>query len=129
MQYIPVDTENITRQIVQKISESSISPGNVLLENPSKAAGFPCCVIQPPLQRPQYMGASWSLSITVEVWSNSQYEAMRLFDEVKAKLLELNFQLTNNTPLHQDIITEKWRFGGHLEAMYDAIHNTFNRSR
>lgn len=128
MQYIPVDTENIMRTIVRKVGEG-IGADNVLLTNPSQAASFPCCVVQPPLQRPQYMGAAWTLSITVEVWSGSQYESMRLFDEVKAKLLDLNFQLTNNTPLHQDKITEKWRYGGYFECLYDAVHNAFIQNR
>ena len=125
----PFDTENITRQIVRKIAELEEFKESVLLTNPEQAAVFPCCVVLPPLQRPRYRGAAWDMSLTIEAWGDTQYSTMQLFDKIKLKLLELNLQLTNNTPLHRDVITDKWRYGGYFECRYDAIHNAFIQNR
>lgn len=124
------NTALLTEMLVNKITEiPDIGKNGALLTNPGSAARFPCCVVQPPLQRPEYHGGAWLLSVTAEAWAERRYEAMRISDLVKCKLLELNFTLTGNTPLFQDPVTEKWRFGGTYEARWNAITNELEFSR
>ena len=120
------DTVEITKLIVEKISE--VTELTVVLTNPSTKAHFPVCLVAPPLQREVYSGAGLDLSITVEVWGARQYDTIRLFDEVRKKLSGYRFKLTNNTALHKDEITDKWRFGGYFECRWNAILNAFERN-
>lgn len=130
MEYQIFNTEIVTKQIVSKIAEvEEIGAKRTILTNPDTRMSFPVCVVQPPLQTPRYRGGAWDLSITVEVWSDTQYASMHLFDLVKAKLTELNFTLANNTPLMQDPVTHKWRFGGYFEVMWNAITNFYLKNR
>lgn len=130
MEYQIFNTEIVTKQIVSKISEvDELGEANTILMNPDTTMKFPVCVVQPPIQTPRYHGGGWNLEVTVEVWSDSQYQSMRLFDLVKSKLTELNYTMTNNTPLMQDPVTKKWRFGGYFEARWNAILNTLEPNR
>lgn len=130
MEYQTFNTEIVTKQIVSKIGElEEIGTKRTILTNPDTRMSFPVCVVQPPLQTPRYHGGAWNLSIIVEVWSDTQYTSMRLFDLVKAKLIDLNFTLTNNTPLMQDPVIHKWRFGGYFEVRWNAINNTYEPNR
>lgn len=122
------DTETVTKHIVDKVA-SVIGSDSALLTNPARDAAFPVCVVQPPLQSPRHSGASLDLSVTVEVWADSQYEAMRVFDQVRDALEEINLTKTNNTPLFQDAYTLKWRFGGYFETRWNAITNAFEINR
>lgn len=125
-----LDTELVTRMIVRKCAEvKEIGKNGALLTNPSTEAHFPVCVIQPPLQRPRQRGACSDLSVTIEVWSDKQYDTLRVFDEVKGKLLDLNLQLSYNTAIFQDSITKKWRYGGYFECRWNAITNSFEMNR
>lgn len=124
------DTELVTRMVVRKAAEvDGIGNSGALLSNPDSTAHFPCCVIQPPIQRPKKSGAYVDISVTIEVWADKQYEAMRIFDQIKLKMLDYNLQLTNNTPLFFEEITKKWRFGGYFECRWNAITNSFEMNR
>lgn len=102
MRLYAFSTEGITRKITGAISEiESFGKDRVILTNPSASAEFPCCVVQPPLQKEVYLDAGRDLSITVEVWGSRQMEVLRLFDQTSKKLQGLNLKLTNNTPLHR----------------------------
>lgn len=81
------------------------------------------------MQSELYHGGGWNLSVTAEVWAAQPYEAIRIFDLVKARLMDYNFTLTGNTPLQQDLVTQKWRFGGYLEARWNAIDNLFEKNK
>ena len=84
--------------------------------------------MQPPLQKEVYLDAGRDLSITAEVWGSRQIEVLRLFDQTSKKLQGLNLKLTNNTPLHRDEITGKWRYGGYFEGRWNAITNHIERN-
>lgn len=129
MKWYAFSTEAITRKITGAISEiEAFGKDRVILNNPSTNAEFPCCVVQPPLQKEVYLDAGRDLSITVEVWGNGQMEVLGLFDQVAKKLQELNFKTTNTTPLHRDEITGKWRYGGYFEGRWNAITNCIERN-
>lgn len=122
-------TELITRTVTGELAKIPIlGKERVLLTNPSTGASFPCCVVNPPLQKDKYSGAAKNLSFTVEAWADKQMEALRVFDEVSKKLFGLNMKLTNNTPLHRDEVTGKWRFGGYFDCRWNAITNSFERN-
>lgn len=112
---------------VAKVPE--IGSKGAVLTNPSRDAAFPVCVIQPPLLRPKYGEAAAEVSVTLEVWAKDAYAAMTLFDKVKQSMRTLCFTATNNTPLHMDAVTNKWRFGGYFECRWNAITNTFELNR
>lgn len=122
------DTETVTKYILEKVAEV-IGNDGALLTNQLREAKFPVCVVQPPIQSPRHGGAALDLSITVEVWADTQYEAMRVFDQIRDALAEINLTMTNNTPLFQDAYTLKWRFGGYFETRWNAIINAFEINR
>lgn len=127
MDYPLLNVSEFTRTIQQHLQRELEMP--VLLDNPSSTATFPVCVLSLPLTNPLYHGAAWDISITLEVWSNSQYEGMSIFIAAQEELKALNFTLTNNTPPMYDDITRKRRYGGYFEVRWNAVSNTleFNK--
>ena len=126
-----MNREAITRLIQNKIAEiPGLGGKRVLLENPSIKATFPVCVLSNFQARPKYFKAAYDLSITVEIWANSYYEAQALYDQVAQKLAESNFVEVAMTPQGKDPIIEKQRYGSTFEVGWNAIDNTFfvNRS-
>lgn len=120
------DTALVTKMTMAKVEE--IPSLRADTQNPNETASFPRCIVQPPLQKQRNGGAAVHLSFTIEVWAEQQFDAMRLFDQVRDKLLEYNFVLTNNTPLFRDAIG-KWRFGGYFETRWNALNNSFERNQ
>lgn len=133
MMYAILDEATLAKTIFNKVSEIEIP---VKLTNPDDDAEFPVIVMQPPISRPIYMGAAWNISVTLEVWGNMYYdpfgekkETADYFTDLKAKMLELNFQCVNQTPAFKDVVTSKIRYGGNFEARWNATNNTFERNR
>ncbi len=119
--------EEFTRYVVRQIE----SLGNTTLNNPDVKENFPIAVINNPMQSirttenniPIYI----RFSISVEWWTNSKYESMRLFQETNKKLRESNFiQIGGSIDLY-DEITKKHRYGGRYEVNYNGLTNTFER--
>jgi len=126
-----INREALTRLIQNKIAQiPAFGSRRVLLENPCIQAAFPVCVLSNFQARPKYFKAAYDLSITVEIWANSYYEAQGLYDQVSQKLAESNFVEVAMTPQGKDPITDKQRYGSTFEVGWNAITNTFfiNRS-
>lgn len=125
-----MNREAICRLVQNKIAEISAFGGKrVLFENPSVKAAFPVCVLSNFQARPKYFKAAYDLSITIEVWADSYYEAQGLYDQVAQKLAESNFVEVAMTPQGKDPIVEKQRYGSTFEVGWSAIDNTFFMNR
>lgn len=96
----------------------------ILLTNPDTEAKFPVCVIQPPLQSPTNHHFAYDLSLTIDVWGESHYQCMSLYDKVKYKLMTLNILQRSTISPSQDEITKRWRYGGYFEVRWNVKQNT-----
>lgn len=119
--------EDFTRYTVRQVEEL----GNVTLSNPDTEEKFPVSVISNPMQSikrtENNIPILTRLSITVEWWTNSKYESMRLFQETNKLLRNSNFAQIGSPIDVYDEITKKHRYGGRYEVNYNGLTNSFER--
>lgn len=119
--------EEFTRYVVRQIELI----GNITLNNPDTRESFPIGVVNNPMQSIKVTENNIPLytrfSISIEWWTNSKYESMRLFQETNKKLRESNFiQIGGSIDLY-DEVTKKHRYGGRYEVNFNGLTNSFER--
>lgn len=123
-----LDEENFTRYTVRQVETLK---KNVILSNPDNAETFPLSVINNVMSSirktedgfPVYV----RFSITVEWWTNSKYESMKLSQETNVLLRKSNFTPIGAPIDIYDEITKKHRFGRKYEVNYNGLTNSFER--
>ena len=109
-----------TRKIMEQIHTwlSEIEGLQVTLTLPEDTATFPVCVITPPTSSGYMHRQYMILSFSVEVWHNTQYLTMDIFDLVTEKMVSQGIGLRNSTNIYQD---PKYRMTGSFECRYNCI--------
>ncbi|MBC8558897.1 hypothetical protein [Fumia xinanensis] len=130
MKHYSLNTGLVFKTILGKLAETpGLTTQNVLIQNPTAKARFPCVVVSDLLPRQKYSGWSYDFSLKVEVWADDVYKAMDLADKVREQLTTINLKPNLPTPEQFDDITKKWRFGNYYECRWNAITNTFDQNR
>ncbi len=119
--------EDFTKFVVRQIENI----GNVVLDNPDKEETFPLSVVNNAMQSIRRTEDNFPIftrfSINIENWSNSKYEAMRMFHEVTRWLRTFNFTPVGAPIDTFDTVTRKYRYGGRYEVNYNGLTNSFER--
>lgn len=112
-----------TRKIMEQVHTwlSEIEGLEVTLTLPEETATFPVCVITPPISTGYMHEQHINLRFSVEVWHNTQYLTMDIFDLVTEKMVSQGIGLRNNTNIYQDPIIKKYRMTGSFECRYNCI--------
>lgn len=123
--------EEFTRLVVKKVETTGIE---TTLSNPSSDAVFPIGVVTAPMENvirtnDDNVPIKKVFSITVEWWTNSKYESMRLNNECIKKLRTLNMIQTGNTTPRYDEITQKNIIGAIYEVNYNGLTNSFEKKK
>ncbi len=119
--------EDFTKYVIRQVE----TIGNITLNNPDTKEAFPIGVVNNSMQSikttenniPVYT----RFSISIEWWTNSKYESMRLFQQTNKKLRESNFVQIGGAIDLYDEVTKKYRYGGRYEVNYNGLTNSFER--
>ncbi len=119
--------DEFTRYVCQVLE----SLGNITLENPDSEETFPIGVVSNPMQSIKKTENNIPIykrfSISIEWWTNSKYESMKLFEKTNSLLRTYNFAQIGNQVDIYDEITKKHRYGGRYEVNYNGLTNSFER--
>lgn len=122
-----LDIESFTRYVVNIIEPL----GNVSLSNPDTEAVFPMAVVNNPMQSIKKTENNFPIyvrfSISIEWWTNSRYESMKLYQKTNQLLRNYNFGVVGSPTNMYDEITKKYRYGGRYEVNYNGLTNAFER--
>ena len=112
-----------TRKIMEQVHTwlSEVEGLEVTLTQPEDTAKFPICVITPPVATGNMHEQYIDLRFSVEVWHNTQYETMDIFDLVTSIMVNNDIGLRNSTNIYQDPIIKKYRITGSFECRYNCI--------
>lgn len=123
-----LDEENFTRYVVREIETLG---KNVTLSNPDNKEIFPLYLVNnvmSSIRRTENGTPIYSrFSVSIESWTNSKYDSMRLSQEVKILLRRSNFTPIGSPIDNYDEITKKHRFGYRYEVNYNGLTNSFER--
>lgn len=120
--------EDFQRYVVRLIETLG---NNVTLENPDVEEEFPLSVVSNVMQSIKKTENNFPIlkrfSVTVEWWTNSKYESMKLFQETNILLRQSNMAQVG-TPIDiYDDLTKKHRYGGRYEVNYNGLTNSLER--
>lgn len=124
-----LDVATFTKIVAEKVENLGL--GEITLANPDINEKFPIAVLSNIMQSIKKTENNFPIysrfSITIEWWTNSKYESMRLFQETNKALRNSNFAMLG-TPIDMyDEITKKHRYGGRYEVNYNGLNNSFER--
>ena len=124
-----LDVATFTKIVAEKIENLGL--GEITLSNPDINETFPIAVLSNIMQSIKKTENNFPIysrfSFTIEWWTNSKYESMRLFQETNKALRNYNFAMLG-TPIDMyDEITKKHRYGGRYEVNYNGLNNSFER--
>ena len=101
-----------------------------ILTNPTTTSKFPCLELHTPLKSVNKTEKSFPLfstfQISITCWNEKQRQAMKMTDEVDAKLQEYNFTRTSTSPAVYDTILQKYGITITFEVSYNSITTSFN---
>lgn len=123
-----LDEEQFTRYVVRQIETLN---KNVTLSNPDITEEFPLYVVSNVMSSirkaedgtPVYS----KFSVSIESWTNSKYESMKLSQDIKVLLRASNFAPIGSPIDTYDEITKKHRYGYRYEVNYNGLNNSFER--
>ena len=120
--------EDFQRYVVRLIETLG---NNVTLENPDVEEEFPLSVVSNVMQSIKKTENNFPIlkrfSVTVEWWTNSKYESMKLFQETNILLRQSNMaQIGTPIDIYDDL-TKKHRYGGRYEVNYNGLTNSLER--
>lgn len=120
------NTSDIVKQIYTWLSD--IAGLTVTLTIPESKMEFPVAVITPPIETGYMLQQHINMRFTIEVWDETQYNTMAIFDLVRQKMVENDIGYRGNTSIYQDPSTLKYRITGNFECRYNCITNTLERN-
>ena len=123
------DLEAFTRLVVRKTEELG---KEVSLANPTDDAIFPIGVVNNPMEDvvmtdDDNIPIIKNFSITIEWWTNSRYESMKLCQETNLKMRTLNLLKVGNTIIRNDEVTSKYIVGETYEVRYNGLTNSLEK--
>lgn len=120
--------EKFTRYVVRMVEKLDY---NVTLDNPDSTESFPLAVVNNPMEVVKYtennIPVLKRMSISVEWWCNSKYEAMKHYQETNDLLRKYNFMPIGGQTDSHDQVTQKYRYGSRYEVNYNGLTNSFER--
>lgn len=123
------DLEAFTRMVVKKVEELNYA---ITLRNPSSDASFPVGVVSNPMENIRMTDENnipilKRFSITIEWWTDSKYEAMKLCQQANLKMRTLNLLKVGNTVIRDDEIIKKSIVGETYEVNYNSLTNSLEK--
>lgn len=123
-------TEDFMKEIVKKIEELN---KEVVLQNPNTSSKFPCYVVQTVLIQDKLtedgIPIKQRLQISIEQWASKKYDVLKMLDQVKTKLRDLNLTITNTSLDTFDEVTKKYRLVTSYEVNYNGLYNSLELVR
>jgi len=123
-----LDEEQFTRYVVRQIETLN---KNVTLSHPDINEEFPLYVVDNIMSSVRKTEDGFPIfsrfSISIEAWTNSKYESMKLSQDIKILLRASNFTPIGSPVDIYDEITKKHRYGYRYEVNYNGLNNSFER--
>lgn len=123
------DFTDIVVKLMEEITDE------VVLENPDASSKFPCIVCQAPMRYDEVNNNDGDIpilsrySITIEAWTKRKTSSISISDEIDSKLRGYNFTRIG-TPIDlYDEITKCHRYGGNYEVFFNAMTNSFEKTK
>lgn len=123
-----LDEEQFTRYTVRQVETLK---KNVTLSNPDNKEEFPLSVVSNIMSSIRRTEEGFPIyvkfSVTVEWWTDSKYESMRMTQETNKLLRKSNYTPIGAPIDIYDEITKKHRYGRRYEVNYNGLTNSFER--
>ncbi len=128
---INFDLESFIRYSVNMLKEIN---KNIRIENPDDKAIFPVTVISNPMDNEIVIDDDNSsiyikYMITVENWSDTFYDSVKLDSKITSILRKHNFLPIGNPINRKDEITKKFIFGHNYQVNYNKLTNSLERTK
>ena len=122
-----LNIDDFTRYLVRVIEKVT----EVTLNNPDTNSPFPIALFSNPMKSirltEENIPVYSRFSFTIEVWTDTKYESMALFEKIDKVLRTYNCCLVGGNIDLYDNVTSKYRFGGRYEVNFNGLTNSFER--